>query len=144
MSLREEFAENIVKVLRDMQDPKPVLVTRDPFDVEKLAISQFPAILVNTGNELREDISMAVSRRGFINYTIRGFVRGSQGNLDQLKNEFIERIEETLDSDRYRGNTSNRAITTQVTQINVIQRIPPLGEIEMLVTVRYKYSKGVN
>lgn len=139
MSLREDFANNIVTVLKNMTDPQPVLVTREPFDVEKLAITQFPAVLVVTGNEEREDYAMPV-RQGQILYTIRGFVRGG-AELDRQKNDLIERIEEALEADRYRGK-SVRNINTQVTTVEVIDRIPPLGEIAMTVQVRYLYTKG--
>lgn len=141
MSLREDFINDIIDVLRDMRDPKPVLVTREPFDVEKLAITQFPAILVESGNETREDLSMGIYRQGLINYTIRGYVRGVE--IDRQRNDLIERIEETLDADRARG-TSKTDMKTQVLEINVVPRLQPLGEIEMLVQVRYRYQKGVN
>ena len=141
MSLREDFAVNIVKVLKDMADPKPVLVTREPFDVEKLAVTQFPAILVQTTNETRSDISMGINRQGIISYSIRAFVRGTE--LDTKKNDIIERIEETLDSDRTRG-TSTKSMITQVRNISVIERLSPLAEVLITVEVRYKYTKGVN
>ena len=143
MSLREDFAVNIVSVLKDMQDPKPVLVTREPFDVEKLAVTQFPAILIATGNETRQDISMAVLRQGVIQYSIRAFVRGGGVTLDRLKNDIIERIEETLDLDRTRG-TNNRNMLTRVIQINIPERLAPIAEVQMLVEVRYAYNKGAN
>jgi hypothetical protein len=143
MSLREDFANNIVSVLKDMRDPKPILVTREPFDVEKLAITQFPAILISTGNESRQDLSMAINRQGIIQYTIRAFVRGGGVALDKLKNEIIERIEETLDLDRTRG-TGNKNMITRVTSIQVPERLAPLGEITIVVEVRYVYTKGAN
>jgi len=143
MSLREDFAVNIVSVLKDMTDPKPVLVTRDPFDVEKLAITQFPAILISTGNETRQDITMGIQRQGTIQYTIRAFVRGGGVALDQLKNDIIERIEETLDLDRTRG-TNSKNMLTRVTAITVPERLPPLAEVIMIVEVRYVYNKGTN
>jgi hypothetical protein len=141
MSLREDFIVNIIDVLKDMSDPQPILVTREPFDVEKLAITQFPALLITTGNEDREDYSMGVRRQGVITYTIRGFVRG--GELDRKKNNLIERIEETLDLDRTRG-TNNPGIKTMVTNIEVVDRLAPLGEIVVTVEVRYLYTKGTN
>lgn len=140
MSLRNDFAENIIDVLKNMKDPKPVLVTREPFDVEKLAITQFPAILVQTGNESREDYSMGIRRQGTITYTIRGFVRGG-AELDRQRNDLIERIEETLDADRSRGS-NQKSVITQVTNIAVIERLQPLGEITVTVEVRYLYTKG--
>jgi len=139
MSLRNDFAENIVDVLKDMADPKPVLVTREPFDVEKLAITQFPAILINTFNETRADYSMGIKRQGTITYIIRAFVRGNE--LDKKKNDIIERIEETLDTDRSR-DSSRKDMKTQVTFIEVVDRLPPLGEVAITVEVRYLYTKG--
>jgi hypothetical protein len=141
MSFREQFAKNIVKVLTDMADPKPVLVTREPFDVEKLAITQFPAILVTTGLETRADNSMGIHRQATIRFTVRAFVRGGNKNVDELRNNIIERIEETLDLDRTRGE-SRDDIRTQVIQINIPDRFPPLGEAVIEVDVRYKYQKG--
>lgn len=139
MSLREDFAKDIVDVLKNMNDPRPGLVTREPFDVEKLAITQFPAILVSSGDEERLDYSMGVTRQGNIFYLIRAFVRGNE--IDRLRNDICERIEETLDADRTRGTTT-KSMTTQVTRVQVIDRLSPLGEINMTVQVRYKYTKG--
>jgi len=138
MSLRNDFAENIVDVLTNMQDPKPGLVTREPFDVEKLAITQFPAILVNSGGELRLDYAVN-KRQSVITYTIRAFLRGNE--LDRKRNDMIERIEETLAVDRYRGSTK-RDVNTQITNIEVIDRLPPLAEVALTVEVKYLYNKG--
>lgn len=138
MSIREDIIENIVTVLRDMNDPKPILVSREPFDVEKLAITQFPAILVQSGPETRNDFSFK-SRQGFIQYNIRAFVRGNE--LDKAKNAIIERIEETLEADR-RRDTANASMRTQVVSITPIDRLPPLGEVSMTVQVDYRYDKG--
>lgn len=139
MSTRELVIEDIIDVLKDMNDPKPILVTREPFDVEKLAITQFPAILIQSGAETRVDETMS-SRFGTIQYTIRAFVRGTE--LDRKKNDIIERIEEALETDR-RRDTGNTTVKTQVIQITPIERIPPLGEVAMTLQVDYKYSKGV-
>lgn len=138
MSTRETVIENIIDVLTDMNDPKPVLVTRQPFDVEKLAITQFPAILVQSGAEERQDISMR-ARQGIINFNLRVFVRGA--DLDYKKNLIIERIEESLDADRLRG-TNNFSMRTQILTINPVERIEPLGEIAITVQVEYKYPRG--
>lgn len=146
MSSRESIAKNIELVLRDMDPPKPVLVTREPFDVQKLAITQFPALLITTGNETREDNAMGGGRRGIIEIQIRGFVRADGRSaqiitVDQKRNELIERIEETLNSDRTRELT-NKASTTRVKSIEVIDRTPPLGEFLMLADVQYSFTKG--
>lgn len=138
MSIRESVIENIVDVLLDMNDPKPNLVSREPFDVEKLAITQFPAILVQSGQEVRVDTAMN-KRFGTISYVIRAFVRGSE--LDKRKNDIVERIEETLDTDRLRG-TGNTSMRTQVVSITPIERLAPLGEVTVTVEVEYKYTRG--
>ena len=138
MSNRETVIENIVSLLKDMDDPKPILVSREPFDVEKLAITQFPAILVQSGDEIRFDSAMK-SREGQINYVIRSFVRGVE--LDKKKNEIVERIEETLDADRKRG-TTNFSMKTQVISVTPVDRLAPLGEVLVTVQVQYKYPRG--
>ena len=147
MSKREDIAKNIVDVLTDMVPPKPVLGTWEPLDVLKLAITQFPAVLITTGNEVREDHAMGGARRGVMQIQIRGFVRadGRSGQIitvDQKRNELIERIEETLNTDRTRELTDTRAATTQVSSIEVIDRTPPLGEFLMTAQVSYIFTKG--
>ena len=138
MSTRETVIENIVALLKDMDDPKPVLVSREPFDVEKLAITQFPAILVQSGEEIRFDTAMR-SREGQINYIVRAFVRGVE--LDKKKNEIVERIEETLDADRKR-DTGNFSMKTQIISVTPVDRLAPLGEVLVTVQVQYKYPRG--
>ena len=145
MSNREDIAKNIQDVLGDMTPPRPVLVTREPFDVNKLAITQFPAVLITTGNESREDNTMSGGRRGTIDVNIRGYVRsdGRQGQIqsvDQKRNELIERIEETLNSDRTRG-VSCKAVTTRGSSIEVFDRTPPLGEFNLIAQVLYSFDK---
>lgn len=147
MSNREYAINNIIEVLKDMDHPKPTFVTREPFDVLKLAITQFPAVLVTTGNETREDHAMGGSRRGVIQVQIRGYVRGDGRaqqviTVDQKRNELIERIEETLNSDRTRELSQLRASTTHVTNIEIIDRTPPLGEFLITAEVRYSFTKG--
>lgn len=140
MSIREDIAKNIVDVLKDMYDPKPVLVTREFFEVEKLAITQFPAVYVQTLNETRTDVTMQTNRRqGFLTLLLRVFVRGVE--LDRLRNDIVERIEETLDTDR-RRDTGNKTMVTQVRQIRVIERLAPLAELEIEVEIKYTYLKG--
>lgn len=143
-NLREQISSNIVKVLKDMRDPQPVLVSREPFNVLEIAITQFPALLVTATNEDRETITMgtpgAGRRLGTITFTIRGYVRGAE--LDRQRNDLIERIEESLDSDRYRELIGSGVIDSQITNIEVIERMPPLAEIAITYTVRYNYLRA--
>lgn len=141
-SLREQVAINIVDTLREILEPHVVLVTRDPFDVEKLAITQFPALLVQQTTESRESITMGPPgtgrRMGVMEFEIRGFVRGTE--LDTKRNELIEAVEEALDSDRYRNVQG--VIDSQVRTIEIVPRLQPLAEFVMTFDVTYNYARG--
>lgn len=143
-NLREQIADNIVLVLKDLEDPKPVLVTREPFNVVELAITQFPAVFVQPNVEERETVTMGATsvgrRMGTINYVIRGYVRGVE--LDRKRNDLIEAIEAALDSDRYRGLLANGVIDSQVRRIEIQERQPPLAEFVIEYQVRYNYLRG--
>ena len=145
MSIRETTAKDIVIVLGEIEDPRPILVTREPFEPEKLAITQFPAILVTSRGEEKSTITMGAPtlgiRSGTITYEIRGFVRGNE--LDAKRNDLIESIEEALDLDRYR-NQSGIVLDSQVTNIQVIDRLPPLAEFLITYTVTYKYQRTIS
>lgn len=144
MSIRETTAKDIVIVLGEIQEPKPVLVTREPFDPEKLAITQFPAILVQSTTEEKETVTMGLStvgrRIGQIDYEIRGFVRGVE--LDTKRNDLIEAIEEALDKDRYR-NQSGSVLNSEVVSIEIIPRLAPLAEFLMIYRVNYNHQRNV-
>ena len=141
MSLREDIAKDIVTTLENIADLQPVLVTREPFDVEKLAITQFPAIMITSTNEDRTTETMSAGiRQGDITYTIRAFVRGNE--LDSKRNNIIEAIEEALDADRNRGKSSREVLDTQVVSIEVIDRLPPISEVVLTVNVRYIFTRG--
>ncbi len=144
MSARENIAINIEKQLENMTDPALGSVSRVFFDVQKLAITQFPAVLIQTAEESREDIT-SDERIGLIRYNLRCFVRGT--TIDTLRNEVCERIEETLEQSRDRditlASTNIHSVTTRVAGIEVVERELPLGEVVVLVDVEYRYKKGV-
>ena len=141
MSIREDIVNDIVTTLKEIKDLKPALVTREPFDVEKLAITQFPAVLINSTNEERTTETMRAGiRQGTIVYTIRGFVRGNE--IDKKRNDLVEAIEEALDADRNRGQASSVVQDTQVASIEIVDRLPPLGEVVLTVNVRYVFTRG--
>lgn len=142
-NLRQQITENLIAVLKDQRDPRPVLVTAEPFNVLEIAITQFPAILVTPNVEERETITMGGTntgrRMGTINYFIRGYVRGAE--LDRQRNDLIESIEETLDTDRYRELIGSGVTDSQVRRIEIIERMPPLAEFVIEYQVRYNYLR---
>jgi hypothetical protein len=143
-NLRQLVSENIVKTLKDIRDPHPVLVTSEPFEPDRLAITQFPAVLVTPTSETRETITMGMGgigrRQGLITYTIRGFIRGAE--IDKSRNALIEAIEESLDLDRYRSLNELGVQDSQVTEIVIEERLPPLGEFSITLEVTYNYLRG--
>jgi len=72
-------------------------------------------------------------------------VRGTE--IDTLRNEIVERIDETLELSRDRDialsvdNIHN--VTTRISNVEIIERELPLGEVIVNVDVTYRYKKGV-
>jgi hypothetical protein len=144
MSVREKIADNIVDTLRDVVPSSDVsYVTREPFDFSKLSNAQYPAILVRSAGESREDSSIGGSitqRMGTINYDLICYVKGAV--IDTARNKIIEVVEEALDVDRYRGNN---ALDTQVINVEVDEgSIDPIGGVIITVRVVYQYTRGTN
>ena len=141
MSVRENIAGNIVTTLQAITTPRVKKVTREPFDFDKLSNAQFPAILVRTANESREDASMggsATSRHGTIDYELVCFVKHK--NIDTARNQIVEAIDEKLDDDRTRGG---HAIDTQVISVEVDDgTIDPIGGVIVTVQILYSYTRG--
>jgi hypothetical protein len=143
-NLRQQISQNIQQVLKDINDPRPVLVTTEPFNVLEVAITQFPAILITPSNEERETITMgalgAGRRLGTLDYTIRAYVRGNE--LDRKRNDLIEAIEEALEGDRYRDLKTQGVIDSQIVTIEIVDRMPPLAEFSITFRVRYNYLRA--
>ena len=142
MRVRENIANNIVTTLQAITSPVAVkYVTREPFAFDKLSNAQFPAILVRSAGENREDSSLGGSitqRMATIDYELVCFVKGSV--IDTARNNIIEAVEEGLDVDRYRGAN---ALDTQITNIEIDQgSIDPIGGVIITVRVLYQYTRG--
>lgn len=143
MSAREQITKDIVLQLQNMSNPAPGLVTRDTFDFEKLAITQYPAIQVWAGSEERSNISMS-ERQAILQIQLRCFLRGNE--LDTQRNNLIENVEQTLETQSNRDITINNAAhhyaVTRITSIEIIERQPPLAECVITVEIEYVYKRG--
>jgi len=142
MSVRENIANNLVATLQAVKTPVDIkYVTREPFDFTKLSSAQFPAILVRSADEDREDSSIGGSitqRMATINYEFICYVKGSV--IDTARNNLIEAIEEGLDVDRLRGGY---ALDTQITRVEIDEgSIDPVGGVIMTIRVLYQYTRG--
>jgi hypothetical protein len=100
---------------------------------------------VTSRDEEKSTVSMGAPsngiRMGNITYEIRGFIRGNE--LDSKRNDLIESIEEALDTDRYR-NQPGVIINSQVTNIEIIDRLPPLAEFMLTYVVNYQHRRTVS
>tara|TARA_B110001450_G_scaffold29451_1_gene25730 strand:- start:474 stop:908 length:435 start_codon:yes stop_codon:yes gene_type:complete len=142
MSVRESIAANIITTLKDVIAPVRIsYVTREPFQFDKLSNAQYPAVLVRTADENREDSTIGGSigkRIATINYELVCFVKA--GIIDQARNNIIEAIEEGLDVDRTRGGFAK---DTQITQVEIDEgSINPIGGVILTVRVMYEYTRG--
>ena len=142
MSIREKIAVDLVDTLEQIAKPVKVkYVTREPFDFEKLSNAQFPAILVQSADEDREDNTVGGSishRMATINYQLVCYVKGSQ--IDTARNKIIEAVEESLDTDRTRGGV---ALDTQIVSVETDEgSIAPIGGVILTLRVLYKYQRG--
>ena len=147
-NIREQIAEDIVTDLQGITVPGIVLVSRNPINTTDLSMAQYPAIMVRTTTETREDATMQTDtlRFGTIDYTITGFVRADSSattvnnSIDTQRNELIEAISEALEEDRTRNAKAMNSFVTEVTVDDA--SIFPIGRIDITFRVLYKYTRG--
>ena len=133
---RELIAANIVTQLKTINSVR--LVTREPFDFEKLSNAQFPAILVRTGREDRTDMNLDGGRQATIDYSLICYIKSSQ--IDTARNNLVSAVENKLLEDETRGGY---ALDTQVVSIETDEgSIHPIGGVIITVRVLYTFDRG--
>ena len=145
MSKRENIASDIITKLDAVTSPIEFKkITRDPFEVEELSDAQFPAMFVQSGDETREVASIGVtgsgSYTGTIDFLIVAFAKGTDTNIDTKRNQLIEVIEETLDTDITRNGN---ALDTQIIEASTDEgTIYPYGGVRVTARVLYEFTRG--
>ena len=143
MSTREYIASNIASTISGITSPSIKKVTRQPFDLDELSDKQYPAVIVQTSEETREDIEMgdgAKRRQGTIDFIISGFVKGAESNIDTLRNQLITSIETELESDITR---SGNALDTEIISVETDEgTLFPIGGIRMTIRCIYTFESG--
>ena len=145
MSKRESIAGDIITKLDAVSSPIEFkLIKREPFEPEELSQAQFPAAYIQTGDETRDFFSIgdvgSGKRQGTIDFLIVGFVKGTTANIDTLRNQLIEVVEETLDNDITRNGN---AIDTQIIEASTDEgTIYPYGGVRVTARVLYEFTRG--
>jgi hypothetical protein len=140
MSRREDITVDIYRTLLNADDPRFGLVSREPFDAQQLSRQQFPAVYITTADEDRNDLSMTPTglRESTMNVVLTAWVNGK--NVDTLRNDVIERVEEALEADRTRGGIARwTQLRSVVVDFDVVE---PFGSVEITVEVYYTYQRG--
>ena len=145
MSKRENIASDIITKLDAVTSPIEFKkITREPFEVEELSDAQFPAIFIQSGDETREILSIGDTGAGIytgtIDFLIVAFAKGTDTNIDTKRNQLIEVIEETLDTDVTRNGN---ALDTQIIEASTDEgTIYPYGGVRVTVRVLYEFTRG--
>jgi len=144
MSVREDIASNIRTTIANISSPITIKkITRQPFNIDELAQAQYPAVIVQSSLETREDVELgegAKTRIGNIEFVIIGYVQGSESNIDTLRNELITTIETALETDITRGGVAK---DTQVVEVETDEgTLFPIGGIRMTINVMYDFQSG--
>ena len=129
MSKRENIASDIITKLDAVTSPIEFKkITREPFEVEEL--SEVLSI-GDTG---------AGTYRGTIDFLIVAFGKGTATNIDTVRNQIIEVVEETLDNDITRNGN---AIDTQIVEASTDEgTIYPYGGVRITARVIYEFTRG--
>jgi len=143
MSVRENIASNLLSVISAISSPDIIKATRQPFLLDELSDKQYPAVIVQTSEENRDDSELgsgAKTRHGTIDFVILGFVKGAEANIDTKRNELITAIETAIETDITR---SGNALDSEVIQVETDEgSLFPVGGIRMTIRCMYEYQAG--
>lgn len=141
MTGREHIIQKILDGLANADDPRFGLVTRNHFDVQRLSRQQFPAIYVQTADELRQDESFSgsgMTRSSVLQVRLVGYVQGTE--VDRARNDLVERVETILEQDRTLGGAAR---ITRLIEVTVDFDQPEhLGRVDIIIEVYYTYRRG--
>jgi hypothetical protein len=143
MSVREDIASNLLTVISNISSPDIKKATRQPFLLDELSMQQYPAVIVQTSEENREDSELgsgAKTRHGTIDFVILGFVKGAEDNIDTARNALITAIESAIETDITRDGN---ALDSEVVQVETDEgSLFPIGGIKMTIRCMYEYQSG--
>lgn len=143
MSKREDIASNIVSTIDGISSPSIKKVTRQPFNLEELSQTQYPAVLVQTQTEEKEDQELGSgvkTRICNLEFLITGYTKGTESNIDTARNNLASAIETELETDITRNS---KALDTEVISLETdAGTLFPYGAISMVVRVVYEHDSA--
>jgi len=141
MSVRENIASNLVTTVQAVSSPSIKKVSRQPFPLDELSQQQYPAVLIQTIEETKEDSELgsgAKTRIANLEFGITGYVKTNEDNIDTARNNLASAIETQLESDITRGGN---ALDTEVISIETdAGSLFPYGAVLMTVRVMYEHQ----
>ena len=143
MSKREDIASHIVSTIDGISSPSIKKVTRQPFNLEELSQVQYPAVLVQTQTEEKEDQELGSgvkTRICNLEFLITGYTKGTESNIDTARNDLASAIETELETDITRNG---KALDTEVISLETdAGTLFPYGAISMVVKVVYEHDSA--
>ena len=143
MSKREDIASHIASTISGISSPSINKVTRQPFNLEELSQQQYPAVLVQTQEETKEDQELgdgAKTRICTLEFLVTGYIKGSESNIDTARNTLATAIETALETDITRNS---KALDTEVISLETdAGTLFPYGAISMVVKVVYEHESA--
>ena len=143
MSKREDIASNIVSTIDGISSPSIKKVTRQPFNLEELSQTQYPAVLGQTQTEEKEDQELGSgvkTRICNLEFLITGYTKGTESNIDTARNDLASAIETELETDITRNS---KALDTEVISLETdAGTLFPYGAISMVVRVVYEHDSA--
>ena len=143
MSVRENIANDLVTQISAITSPAVKKVSRQPFPIDELSQQQYPAVLVQTIEETKEDQELGSGARTRINileFGITGYVKTNEDNIDTARNNLASAIETKLGADITR---SGNALDTEVISLETdAGSLYPYGAVLMTVRITYEHQSG--
>ena len=139
MSRREDIAKHLIEQLKQVRYIKNI--SRNPINATQLAKDQFPFVVIETANEVRENSSFSneVRQVADVDYVINVFVSGDEG--DSRRNDVIEQIEKKLQTDSTLNGLAYDSMVSEI-QVREIANNDPYAQAVIVYTVKYHYKRG--
>jgi hypothetical protein len=143
-SIRESISDWFVTELKGQTDFRVGTVTREPgINIPDLAKTAFPAVLIESANETREDATqgrLSIVRQSTMDVQMTIWFQNKPN--DTVRNDFIELLEALYDADRSCGGV---AMDLQLVRVEVtdVTESAPYYKMALIWQVQYMYKRGL-